>query len=104
MQIEFEREDDEATANGEKEVNFKPVHHTSSKGHDRSSDEDNDDESGGDEESGGMWTLRRQAARVLDLLACSIPPNVTLSIALPVVQENFRSSNVWIYETGLKEL
>ena len=47
-----------------------------------------------------LWTLRKQAARVLDLLAYSIPPHVTLSIALPVVQANFGHDDVWVYETG----
>jgi len=111
-QIEFEREEDEATASGEKEVNFKPVHHTARGGGTAGGDSDNDD---GDDEGGGgdgngdgggvsVWSLRRQAARVLDLLAYSIPPYLTLSIALPVVQANFQNSDVWIFETGMLTL
>ena len=82
-------------------MNFKPIHYASKspKGDDDASENNEGDVN---EETGGvsLWTLRRQAARVLDLLAYSIPPNITLSIALPVVQANFSHTDVWVYETG----
>ena len=50
-----------------------------------------------------MWTVRREAARVLDVIACAVPAEVTLSIALPVLQTHLESSDVWMIEAGRLE-
>ena len=49
-----------------------------------------------------MWTVRREAARVLDVIACAVPAEVTLSIALPVLQTLLESADVWMIEAGKK--
>lgn len=51
-----------------------------------------------------MWTVRKEAARVLDIVSCAIPTDVTLSIALPILQENLGSTNVWSIEAGLSRI
>jgi hypothetical protein len=47
------------------------------------------------------WTVRKEAARVLDIVSCAIPPEITLSIALPILQHSLASSNVWTIEAGI---
>jgi hypothetical protein len=51
-----------------------------------------------------MWTVRREAARVLDVIACAVPAEVTLSVALPVLQASLQTSDVWVMEAGKLKL
>lgn len=96
LQIEFDRSEEEAEDTGEKEINFKPIHYSSRS----STREDGDNREDGGESETSMWTVRREAARVLDVIACAVPADVTLSIALPVLQSNLQTGDVWVMEAG----
>ena len=76
-QIMLERIEEEAQASGEQEINFKPIHRRGSGGKG-----DEDDE----EEASAKWTLRKQAALVLDNLAVTFSAAAVLPHALPAIQ------------------
>eukprot|EP00602_Paraphysomonas_sp_CaronLab_P005566 CAMPEP_0185025988 /NCGR_PEP_ID=MMETSP1103-20130426/9498_1 /TAXON_ID=36769 /ORGANISM="Paraphysomonas bandaiensis, Strain Caron Lab Isolate" /LENGTH=1059 /DNA_ID=CAMNT_0027559395 /DNA_START=120 /DNA_END=3296 /DNA_ORIENTATION=+ len=96
-QIEFDRTEEEAEDSGEKEINFKPIHYNT-----RSSRSDEEGEEGGDGGGGSMlWTLRKESARVLDCISCAVPTDITLALALPVLQQNLSSGDVWVVEAGV---
>jgi hypothetical protein len=100
FQIEYDREEEEAEDTGDKEISFKPIHYRSRATASSESDEDEQGEGGSDEFS-STWTVRKEAARVLDIVSCAIPPDITLSIALPILQQNLASVNVWTIEAGI---
>lgn len=103
IQIELDREEEEAEDCGAKEISFKPIHYRSRATTSREDDEEN----GGEETSedvSSLWTVRKEAARVLDIVSCAIPAEITLSLALPILQNNLSSSNVWYIEAGYPDI
>lgn len=96
-QVMQERADEEAQASGEKKVNLKPLHHKSSG---RSTGDDGTEEG----EDSFQWTLRKQAALVLDKVAVDFAPDEVLAAALPTIQSRLQSPDVWIRESALLAL
>jgi transportin-1 len=77
-QVMSERIEEEAHATGEKDVNFKPIH--------RRCREDQKDRDDDEAELSAKWTLRKQAALVLDNLAVTFTATMVLPFALPAIQ------------------
>jgi hypothetical protein len=99
LQIEYDRDEEEAENSGDKEISFNPIHYRRSTTTGRHEEDSEGEENS--EEVSSMWTVRKEAARVLDIVSCAIPTEITLSIALPILQENLGSPNVWSIEAGL---
>ena len=78
----LERLEEEAQASGEKELTFRQIHRRGGGGGGRDRDDDEDDE----EEASAKWTLRKQAALVLDTLAVALSAPAVLPHALPSIQ------------------
>jgi transportin-1 len=77
-QILQERIEEEAHASGEKEINFKPIH--------RRGKRDNQETEEEEEVVSAKWTLRKQAALVLDNLAVTFSAALVLPHALSAIQ------------------
>lgn len=96
-QLQQERADEEAEASGEKRLDIKPVHH---RGEDQRADSDSDQE-----EVASRWTLRKEAALLLDNIAVAFDEKMVLSHALPAIQECLSQTvDVWRKEGGLLAL
>jgi hypothetical protein len=80
-QILQERIEEDEHASGEKEINFKPIHRR------RKDAQDDDDEV----EPSAKWTLRKQAALVLDNLAVTFSAAIVLPFALPAIQQKLQA-------------
>jgi transportin-1 len=100
FQVEYDRAEEEAEEAGDKEINFKPVHHRSRGGAEKQDDEDNGDDSEDAGDNSGMWTIRKEAARVIDVISCAIPTELVLGIALPRLQQLLSSADPWMIESG----
>jgi hypothetical protein len=91
-------------------------HHNGSGSGAGDSNGDNDGDSGSRSPMGGKdeakennelsakWTLRKQAALSIDVLAMSFPPRDILNAALPKIQSCFESENVLVKESGMLAL
>jgi hypothetical protein len=84
-QMEQERTDAEEESSGEKELNLRPIHHKGSgtsgaqSGNPKNSGKDDDGEERENAELSAKWTLRKQAALLLDTVALSFPPESVLA-------------------------
>jgi transportin-1 len=105
-QMEQERVDEEEENSGEKELNLRPMHHRASHGSGggNGSASNNDAEDKENAELSAKWTLRKQAALLLDTVALSFPPEQVLQAALPRIQECFQHGNVLVKECGMLAL
>jgi len=84
----MERLEEEAQASGEKEITFRQIHRRGGGGGGgRGRDDDGDDE----EEASAKWTLRKQAALVLDNLAVTLSAAAVLPHALPAIQHKLQA-------------
>lgn len=101
-QIEYDRSEEEAEDVGDKEISFKPIHYrsraTNNSDHDDNDEDDDENDSG---ELSSLWTVRKEAARVLDIISCVLPTDIILPIALPILQNNLSSTNPWTLEAGI---
>lgn len=105
-QMEQERQEEEEENTGEKTLNLRPMYHRNSTAHGSSgssSNEHDDDVKEGAELS-SKWTLRKQAALLLDTIAVSFAPTDVLNAALPKIQECFQHSEVLVRECGMLAL
>jgi hypothetical protein len=75
-QMMQERADEEAQARGDKKLNIKPIHH-------KVSHQNNEDDEGANTQDGGNWTLRKQAAMLLDNLSTTFDPEIILPVVCP---------------------
>jgi hypothetical protein len=98
-QLTQERADEEAAARGDKDLNIKPIHHKVSN-HKSSSQGDDDADNGGNVDS-GAWTLRKEAALLMDNISTQFHPDYILPNCLPEIQLKLASTNVWDREAGL---
>ncbi|KAJ1409763.1 armadillo-type protein, partial [Ochromonadaceae sp. CCMP2298] len=99
-QMESDRIDEEEEAAGEKELNLRPMHHRPSGGEGGELGDDAKENS----ELSAKWTLRKQAALLLDTVGISFPAQEVLSCALPTIQELFQSQDVLVRESGMLAL
>jgi transportin-1 len=91
-QLQRERADAEAEATGDKKLDFKPVHRRAG-----SSEE-------GSAEVEAQWTLRMEAALLLDNIGLSFDPSIVLRAALPSIETCLKDSDVWRREAGMLAL
>ena len=104
-QMEQERQEEEEENSGEKSLNLRPMHHRSSTAHGSSSTgSSNEDDVKEGAELSSKWTLRKQAALLLDTIAVSFAPTDVLNAALPKIQECFQHSEVLVRECGMLAL
>jgi len=116
-QMEQDRIDEEEESSGEKELNLRPMHHrvassggSSSSGStttDNSSTNDFSSPADNDKENSDLstkWTLRKQAALLLDTVSISFPPADVLNAALPKIQSCFQHADVLVRESGMLAL
>ena len=103
-QMEQERQDEEEENTGEKTLNLRPMHHRNSTAHGSSGSSSNDDDVKEGAELSSKWTLRKQAALLLDTIAVSFAPTDVLNAALPKMQECFQHSEVLVRECGMLAL
>jgi transportin-1 len=96
-QMMQERADEEAQARGDKKLNIKPIHH-------KVSHQNNEDDEGANTQDGGNWTLRKQAAMLLDNLSTTFDPEIILPSCLPEIQRKLGSTDVWDRESGMLAL
>lgn len=101
-QMEQERIDEEEENSGEKELNLRPMHHRPSSGHGGSGSSADDERDTAEVSS--RWTLRKQAALLLDTVAQACPPSVVLSAALPRIQACFQDPSLLVRERGVLAL
>ena len=100
-QLEADRIEEEEQNSGEKELNLKPIHHRVGGG----GGGGNGDGSAGNDDVSARWTLRKQAALLLDTVALSFPPNDILEVALPKIQHCFQhGADVRVRESGMLAL
>ena len=101
-QLLRERYNAEAENRGEKKLLFKPVHTRSEGGADGS---DSAAERRDEEALENQWTLRMQAASVLDNIGLFYNQHDVLSVALPCIEMRLKDSqNVWQREAGMLAL
>lgn len=97
-QLLRERYHAEAENSGEKKLLFKPVHS-------RGGGEGGSAERRDEEELENQWTLRMQAALVLDSIGMNYEPRMVLSVALPCIETRLKDSDsVWVREAGMLAL
>lgn len=87
-QMEAERIEEEEESTGAKQVTLQPIHHRSSS----ASSSDNDNDYNDQDDASQKWTLRKQAALLLDNLAQAYDRQLVLSIALPIIQDYFSAA------------
>eukprot|EP01039_Chlorochromonas_danica_P007116 gene7116-7868_t len=85
-QMEAERIEEEEESTGAKQVTLQPIHHRSS------SSSDHDHDYNDQDDASQKWTLRKQAALLLDNLAQAYDRQLVLTIALPLIQNYFSAS------------
>mmetsp|Transcript_19376 Transcript_19376/g.20998 ORF Transcript_19376/g.20998 Transcript_19376/m.20998 type:complete len:1025 (+) Transcript_19376:149-3223(+) len=98
-QMESERIEEEEEESGEKALNIQPLFHRT-----RTTSSGNGNEMKENNELSAKWTLRKQAALTLDVIAMSFPPREILGAALPKVQSCFEDANVLVKESGMLAL
>lgn len=91
-QLMQERADEEAAARGDKSLNIRPVHHKVTRG-----EED-------DVPDSGPWTLRKEAALLVDNISQTFPSRYVLPSCLGEVQRRLASEDAWDQEAGLLAL
>jgi transportin-1 len=106
-QMEQERVDEEEENSGEKELNLRPMHHRpghssgcgAGSGGGSSAEEDKENA-----ELSARWTLRKQAALLLDTVAQSFPASEVLPPALARIQACFQDGSALVRESGVLAL
>jgi hypothetical protein len=119
-QMETERIEEEEEESGERALNIQPLFHRAQMNNNNNNNANSSQNSpnggggGGNQttseemkennELSSKWTLRKQAALSLDIIAMSFPPKDILQAALPKIQACFENDQVLIKESGMLAL
>jgi hypothetical protein len=106
-QMERERIEEEEEESGERALNIQPLFHKSTyvnNSGNSSNGSNSKNDAKENSELSKKWTLRKQAALSIDVIAMSFPPKDILQSALPKIQSCFESDQVFVKESGMLAL